>query len=510
MDTISGSSGNDTLTGTTAAEAIFGGDGNDTLTGAAGNDELYGGKGTDTASYSGAYSSYTITPLYEGKNGALSGYSIAAISGTDGIDSVSSDVEYLKFSNGTYQLDSGTVSEIVSGSVSADHLSGTNIASVIDGGAGNDTLTGGLGADTFIVGSGSDTITDLGSGGTDILNVSAGATVIATLSSAWIASSSTYNKGTASINSPGLLVNMAAVVDGTAGFSIYNTSTTAASLTGSALSDLITGNLGDDTLTGGIGNDTLSGGSGSDLVYLQGKLSDYKISVVSRTGTGTISDSVSSRDGSDSLQGIEHIRFSDFDVNTLTKSIASSVTTATLQRVMELYVAFFNRTPDADGLSYWLNQTLAGSSINAIADAFYNVGVQYTSLTGFSPTMSNADFVNVVYRNVLGRSDGADAGGLAYWTGELASGNATRGSLVSTILDSAHTYKGDSTYGWVANLLDNKITVAKQVSVDWSLNYLTADASVTNGMAIAKAVTATDTSAAIALVGLPTDSITIN
>ncbi|NBS48421.1 MAG: DUF4214 domain-containing protein, partial [Betaproteobacteria bacterium] len=128
----------------------------------------------------------------------------------------------------------------------------------------------------------------------------------------------------------------------------------------------------------------------------------------------------------------------------------------------------------------------------------------------FSATMGNADFVNVIYRNVLGRADGADAGGLAYWTGELASGRATRGSLVSTILDSAHTFKGDATFGWVANLLDNKIAVAKQVAVDWGLNYLTADAAITNGMAIAKAITPTDTSAAVALVGIPAGAISLS
>ena len=180
-----------------------------------------------------------------------------------------------------------------------------------------------------------------------------------------------------------------------------------------------------------------------------------------------------------------------------------------LFRSIDLYVAFFNRTPDADGLSYWLGQSKAGVSTNEIAEAFYRAGVQYSSLTGFSSTMTNADFVNVVYKNVLGRPEGADAGGLAYWTGELASGRASRGTLVSTMLDSAHTFKGDATWGWVANLLDNKIAVAKQVAVDWGLNYLTPDASVSNGMAIAKAVTPTDTSAAIALVGIPTGAITL-
>jgi len=269
--------------------------------------------------------------------------------------------------------------------------------------------------------------------------------------------------------------------------------------------DRLIANAGDDWITGGAGNDELNGGDGTDIAVQQGNLKDYRI--VLSSGNGTVTDSVVGRDGADVLSGIEHIRFSDFDINTGVKAVASSVSTASLERVIELYVAFFNRTPDADGLSYWLGQTKAGMSTNTIAEAFYGAGVQYSSLTGFSASMSNADFVNVVYKNVLGRADGADADGLAYWTGELASGRATRGTLVSTMLDSAHTFKGDATWGWVANLLDNKIVVAKQVAVEWGLNYLTPDASVSNGMAIAKAVTPTDTAAAIALVGIPTDAI---
>jgi hypothetical protein len=73
---------------------------------------------------------------------------------------------------------------------------------------------------------------------------------------------------------------------------------------------------------------------------------------------------------------------------------------------------------------------------------------------------------------------------------------------VSTILSSAHTYKGDATLGWVADLLDNKITVANQFAVDWGLNYNTPSESITQGMAIAAAVTPTSTTAAIALIGV--------
>ena len=155
-----------------------------------------------------------------------------------------------------------------------------------------------------------------------------------------------------------------------------------------------------------------------------------------------------------------------------------------------------------DGLSYWIGQKTGGLSVDQIAESFYSAGVQFSSLTGFSSTMSNGAFVNVVYKNVLGRPGGADAQGLAYWSGKLADGSASRGALVSTILDSAHTFKGDASFGYVADLLDNKIAVAKTVAIDYGLNYNSADEAVLNGMAIAAAVTPTSIASAIALVGV--------
>ncbi len=71
------------------------------------------------------------------------------------------------------------------------------------------------------------------------------------------------------------------------------------------------------------------------------------------------------------------------------------------------------------------------------------------------------------YKNVLGRPEGADAGGLAYWNGKLSSGESTRSSLANDILGSAHTFKGDATWGWVADLLDNKIAVANKIAIEW-------------------------------------------
>ena len=247
------------------------------------------------------------------------------------------------------------------------------------------------------------------------------------------------------------------------------------------------------------GNDSINGGGGIDIVVVSAGIGNYS---VTKTSTGyTLVDRTGS-DGTDTLLNIEAIKFSDKTINLTVQAKAASAPQADVTRLVELYTAFFNRVPDADGMSFWIDEMKAGKTTNQVAEAFYNAGVNYSSLTGFSSTMKNADFINVIYKNVLGRKDGADAGGLSFWEGEITSGRATRGTLVTNILDSAHTFKGNATWGWVADLLDNKITVAKKFSIDMGLNYNTPEESITKGMAIASAITPTDTSAAVTLIGV--------
>jgi Ca2+-binding RTX toxin-like protein len=149
-----------------------------------------------------------------------------------------------------------------------DTINGNAGNDTLDGGGGNDALTGGTGIDTFRISAGVDTITDLGNGGADVINVSAGATVNATATVAWTASAATVNQGTANITTNGLAVNLAAVTATTAGNAGYHVTNTgaAATLTGSALDDWLTGGTGNDTLVGGGGADQLRGGLGNDVL----------------------------------------------------------------------------------------------------------------------------------------------------------------------------------------------------------------------------------------------------
>jgi hypothetical protein len=260
--------------------------------------------------------------------------------------------------------------------------------------------------------------------------------------------------------------------------------------------DSITLGAAGETVIAGAGNATITGGAGSDTVDFSRARSAFIVK--GSAGNFTVTDDANMTHVQ-TVSGIEHLDFSDMSVNLDIGQTAALLAPADLKTLEELYVAFFNREPDADGLQYWMTQFHAGQSLSSIADGFYSAAVQYSNLTHYSTGMSQADFVKVIYANVLGRS-GATAppdADVSYWAGRLVSGADTRGSLVETMLGSASTFKGDATWGWVADLLDNKASVADWLAVKEGVSYNDPQASIANGMAIAAAVTPTDTHAAM-------------
>jgi Ca2+-binding RTX toxin-like protein len=163
---------------------------------------------------------------------------------------------------------------------------------------------------------------------------------------------------------------------------------------------------GNDSIYSGSGNDYINGGEGIDTVAVSASIGNYSIN---KTATGHTLLDKSGSDGTEILVNIEAIKFTDKTINLTVQAKVASAQPADVIRLVELYTAFFNRIPDADGMSYWIDAMKSGQSINQVAESFYNAGVNYSSLTGFSSTMTNADFINVIYKNVLGRKDGADA-----------------------------------------------------------------------------------------------------
>lgn len=201
------------------------------------------------------------------------------------------------------------------------------------------------------------------------------------------------------------------------------------------------------------------------------------------------------------------IKFSDYTVNLAVGDQSKTITIERLNNLIELYVAFFNRIPDANGMSYWIDRIKEGMSVDTLSANFYSTALQYPTETGYTAQMSNAEFVKIIYKNVLGRS-GASAptdDEVNYWTDELAKGKS-KGFLVVTMLNAAHAYINDATWSWVPKLLDNKVIVGKYFSIQQGLNFNSDSESIKQGMAIAAKVTSSDIAAAKALIGV-TDTI---
>lgn len=169
---LTGTASDDTLKGGSANDFLSGADGNDVLIGGAGNDYLYGGKGTDTAQYAGVYANFTVTTLYEGKNGAFSGYQVKDNSGAEGLDVISTDVEFLTFGNNQTKIalsSTGITSvvfnnltpsaNVINGTDGIDNLVGSATIDTISAGSGNDLISASAGNDTIDGGAGIDTVT---------------------------------------------------------------------------------------------------------------------------------------------------------------------------------------------------------------------------------------------------------------------------------------------------------------------------------------------------------------
>lgn len=252
------------------------------------------------------------------------------------------------------------------------------------------------------------------------------------------------------------------------------------------------GGAGNDTLQGGDAADWLEGQGGIDTVVFRGFLDDYAFS--RSGGVLRVADQVPGRDDTDRIDGMERLQFDDVSLNLTVRETATSIPVSSLDRLCELYVGFFGRVPAANGLEHWILQFRSGKPIDRIADDFYGIGSSpelrgFTGYWDFSrdAELTNADYVRIVYRNVLGREGRPE--GIDYWSGELDGSRESRGSLVSTMLDAAHGLETDARWAWVPTLLDDRTTMSKRIAVEWGLNYaLDPGEAITKGSMIADAV----------------------
>ncbi len=99
--------------------------------------------------------------------------------------------------------------------------------------------------------------------------------------------------------------------------------------------------------------------------------------------------------------------------------------------VERLYRAYFTRPPDPAGRQFWLDHLAAGTPLWIISEAFAQ-SVEFAALYG---SLSDASFVSLLYRNVLGRPPDAD--GAAFWLSLLSRHVVGRGGVMLGFSESA-------------------------------------------------------------------------
>ncbi|MBD2249604.1 calcium-binding protein [Nostoc sp. FACHB-888] len=228
IESIDGTTGSDTIQGTSADEIIYGLEGNDVLYGNGGYDILYGEPGNDSL-----YGGGNANRLYGGLGN-----------------------DYL---NG--------------GDNGGNVLYGEKGDDILEGDGGLDVLIGGIGNDTYI-------IFVFGSEGNVVINQFANQTRIFQITeylnegTDTVESSFSYKLGdnlenlvlTGSEDINGIGNALDNRIEGNAGYNFLVGDDGNDHLLGYGDYDILVGGAGNDTLVGGAGNDFLNGGSGSDFL----------------------------------------------------------------------------------------------------------------------------------------------------------------------------------------------------------------------------------------------------
>lgn len=147
---------------------------------------------------------------------------------------------------------------------------------------------------------------------------------------------------------------------------------------------------------------------------------------------------------------------------------------ASEERVLEAYLAFYGRPADPGGLAFWSeyleNQ---GGNINSIIDAF-GKSSEFQERFG---SLDNTQLVSNLYQQLFGRDP--DQGGLDYYVGKLNSNEMSLQAISMAILSGVKgndldivTNRLDFSKYYVADTSENKQALSSEVlAAKNSINY---------------------------------------
>ena len=405
---ISGTSGNDLITGGALNETLYGYAGNDTIDGGAGADTMIGAIGDDV--YYVDNSNDVIVEV-----------------GSQGTDSVFASASFILNANVENLTLTGSASIYGFGNNLDNMITGNSGDNIIDGGAGADTMTGGAGNDIYVVDNVGDMVVENALSGNDGVYSSISYTLAANVEGLALTGSASINGTGNSLNNTIYGNNANNVLDGAAGadtligcagndtYVVDNvgdyvledigggtdivmasisymltanvenltlTSATAINGYGNSLDNVLTGNAGANYLDGGAGNDSLIGGAGNDTL----------------TG-GAGNDTL------DGGAGADFFRFNSAPgTGNIDRIMNFSVADDTIYLDLSVFTAFGKLGPIASGaFNTGSVATEADDRIifnKATGDLFYDAdgsgrgaAVQFATIVGLTGVLSSQDFI---------------------------------------------------------------------------------------------------------------------
>lgn len=188
------------------------------------------------------------------------------------------------------------------------------------------------------------------------------------------------------------------------------------SVTGTSAAETLRGGAGNDLLMGAGADDNVNGGAGIDTAVFSLGRSAYRLG--QRDGA-VIVTALSGSEGTDTLVGVERLKFSDTQVALDLKSNAGEV--------VKVLGAVFGAplVASADAVGIGLSLFDGGMSYDAV--------MQYALEVRLGRGFSAADEVKVLFQNLVGAPPSAAE--LSYWVGTLTSGQYTPVGLAHMAAD---------------------------------------------------------------------------
>ncbi len=167
-------------------------------------------------------------------------------------------------------------------------------------------------------------------------------------------------------------------------------------------------------------------------------------------------------------------------------------------RVQTMYIAYYGRPGDPEGLQYWADSLDSnGGNLAELIDAF---GTSQEYNDRFS-ALDDSSLVNGIYKQLL-NSD-ADSGGLVFYLDNLNQGLMSLTTIAINIADGIEDGNSD------AAIVANKLTVANAYTLAVSEGQLAYGSDqIDSAKSLLQAVDGTDSSVSEALIKLPTSALT--